>query len=355
MTIASKPRIPVMALLAGTGIALSVWLLRHALAPFFLAMVFAYLQVPLVERLSRRVKRERAVLLVVAFALVIQLGIVLLIIPPTVMQLSQMVKGIPAWRAGMEARWTPWFEAHPWMRDRIRQGLEGMDPVAFIRGTGMGVLAWVLEAMTFFLVPVMVYYLLLEGPDILAALDGLVPSRHQARVRFLAGTIHARLGGYIRGQIGVAVIMAILQGIGFRIVGVPYAWLLGLIAGLGNLIPHAPYVLALLPALTVSGLAGAGWGHLAGIAMTFTGIQMLEAFYFTPVWVGRGGHLHPLEVLLAILCFGFAFGFLGLIFAVPLMIILKVVLQTMISDYKAHPWFQGPVAGSASQPGGGVP
>jgi predicted PurR-regulated permease PerM len=343
-----KRRIPVFAFLAAAGVILSIWLVRQALAPFFLAIVFAYLQVPLVEYLSRRMKRDRAVLLVVSLALVLQLGIVLLVVPPTVAQLVQLVKGIPAWRAGMELRWSPWFDAHPWMREHLRQGLEGIDPAVVmhgILGTGMGVLAWVLEGMTLFLVPVLVYYLLLEGPGILGALDGLVPARHQVRVRLLVGTIHLRLGGYIRGQIGVGVVMAILQGIGFWLIGVPYAWLLGLIAGLSNVIPHAPYALALLPALVVSGLAGASTAHLAAVATVFTSIQMSEAFYFTPVWVGRGGDLHPLEVLLAMLCFGFAFGFIGLIFAVPLMIVTKVVLQTVISDYKTHPWFEGGSAG----------
>jgi predicted PurR-regulated permease PerM len=340
----SRFRIPVLAFVAAAGVVLSVWLLRHALAPFFLAMVLAYLQVPLVERLGRRMNRDRAVLIVVAVAMALQVGIVLLVVPPTAAQVSQLIKGIPAWQSGMEVRWRPWFEAHPWVRDRIRQGLEGVDPLLMVHGvlgTGMGMLAWVLEGMTFFLVPLMVYYLLLEGPEILAALESLVPARHRAQVRGLASTIHLRLGGYIRGQIGVSLVMALLQTIAFRMVGVPYAWLLGLIAGLANVIPHAPYVVALLPALVVSGIAGASWGHLAGIAAAFTGTQMLEAFYFTPVWVGRGGDLHPLEVLLAILCFGFAFGFIGLVFAVPLMIIIKAVLQTVIRYYKAHPWFEG--------------
>ena len=68
-------------------------------------------------------------------------------------------------------------------------------------------------------------------------------------------------------------------------------------------------------------------------------MQKLEALYFTPVWVGRASRLHPLEVLLGILCFGFAFGLIGLIFAVPLMIVVKVVLEHLIDDYKQHPWF----------------
>ena len=71
----------------------------------------------------------------------------------------------------------------------------------------------------------------------------------------------------------------------------------------------------------------------------FTAVQKPEALYFTPVWVGRASRLHPLEVLLGPPGFGFAFGLLGLIFAVPLAVVLKVVAEELLADYRAHPWF----------------
>jgi predicted PurR-regulated permease PerM len=73
----------------------------------------------------------------------------------------------------------------------------------------------------------------------------------------------------------------------------------------------------------------------------FTAVQKAETLYFTPVWVGRASGLHPLEVLLAILCFGYAFGVVGLVFAVPMMIVLKVATRLGLESYKAHPWFSG--------------
>ena len=210
-----------------------------------------------------------------------------------------------------------------------------------IWGAGADVLGWFLGAMTLLLVPIIVYYLLVEGPGLLDALDGLVPPRHRARVRTLVADIHTRLGGYIRGEIAVAGAMALLQGLGFQVMGVPYPWLLGCIAGVSNVVPYSPYLTALLPALVVAGLGDMGGGRLLAVALAFTAIQKTEALYFTPVWVGRASRLHPLEVLLAILCFGFAFGLVGLIFAVPLMIVVKVALETFIADYKRHPWFEG--------------
>jgi predicted PurR-regulated permease PerM len=203
----------------------------------------------------------------------------------------------------------------------------------------MDLLAGFLQAMSYLLVPLIVYYLLAEGPELLVIIDGLIPPRYRERTRQLMGAIHLRLGGYIRGQIAVVLAMAILQSIAFQMVGVPYAWLLGLIAGVSNVVPYSPYLTSLAPALLVAGLSGADWGRLLLIVLVFTGVQKAETLYFTPVWVGRASKLHPLEVLVAILCFGFTFGIVGLILAIPMMVVVKVVLEMLIVDYKRHPWF----------------
>jgi len=335
-------RVPVLASLAGLTLVVTFWLLRKALAPFFLAMVLAYLLAPAVERLSKHMKRGWAVALVGLGSLGL-LGFLLQILVPLLMdQVDRLIAAIPTWQDALETRWGPWFTTHPWVREKIQLGLEGLDPMALLRGAwgaGVDLLGWFLQAMTLLLVPVIVYYLLTEGPELLEAMDTLIPPRYRERTRGLVGNIHQRLGGYIRGQIGVAATMALLQSIAFQLVDVPYAWLLGLVAGASNVVPYSPYLTALLPALIVAGLGGATGGHLLVIALVFTVVQKLEALYFTPVWVGRASRLHPLEVLLGILCFGFAFGLVGLIFAVPLMIVVKVVLEILIDDYKQHPWF----------------
>jgi predicted PurR-regulated permease PerM len=338
----SPYRVPVLAALAGLALIVTFWVLRKALAPFFLAMVLAYLLAPAVERLSKRMKRPWAVALVSLGSLGL-LGLVLrLLVPRLLDQAGRLIASVPLWKSALETHWSPWLEAHPWVRDRFQQGLEGLDPMVLLRGAwgaSVDLLGWFLQAMTLLLVPVIVYYLLVEGPELLKAADALIPQRYRERTRSLVGNIHQRLGGYIRGQLGVATAMALLQSVAFQLVDVPYAWLLGLVAGVSNVVPYSPYLTALLPALVIAGLGGATGGHLLLMGAVFTGVQKLEALYFTPVWVGRASRLHPLEVLLGILCFGFAFGLIGLIFAVPLMIVVKVVLEHLIDDYKHHPWF----------------
>lgn len=342
MIAAGRFRVPLGFLLAGVAALVALWFLRTALAPFFLAMVLAYLLEPQVRRLSRRLGREwAAVLVLLGFILLLAL-LFWALLPPLVAQVERLAGSLPGLRDRAVARWLPWLQAHPGVELKIRQALDGLDAMDFVRGLGVagaGLLGWFLQLMALILVPLIVYYLLVEGPRVIQAMGTLVPARHLERIKALTEEVNARLGGYIRGQLAVALVMALLQGLAFQVLGVPYAWLLGLLAGVSNVVPYSPYVTALPPALLFVGLNGASGTHLLVVALVFTLVQKSETLYFTPVWVGRASGLHPLEVLLAILCFGFAFGVLGLIFAVPLMIVLKVLVRALVAAYKAHPWF----------------
>ena len=98
-------------------------------------------------------------------------------------------------------------------------------------------------------------------------------------------------------------------------------------------------LMGLAPALVLEMLQGASGPRLGAVALTFAAVQAVEGLYLTPVWVGRASKLHPLEVLLALVAFGHWFGLLGLLFAVPLMVTVKVVFRVLLEDYRQHPWF----------------
>ncbi|MBP1626235.1 MAG: hypothetical protein H6Q00_710 [Holophagaceae bacterium] len=327
------------------GLAAVVWLflVRQALTPFFLAMVLAYLLLPLTERLRRYLGRTGAAVTLLLGTCAL-LGIALIwLVPMLFRQIDHLVAAYPAWQRMTEARCLPWLEQHPVVEAKLRVILGHFDADRFLKGlqlAGAGLLALFLKLMTYLLVPVILYYLLLDGPSFIEGMHSLVPPRHRTAVRDFVTSIHTRLGGYIRGQLAVAVVMSFLQGLAFQIQGVPYAWLLGLIAGFSNLVPYSPYVTALPAALLLTATLGAGWGKLLAVLLAFVVVQKVEALYLTPVWVGRASRLHPLEVLLAVLTFGFAFGLVGLIFAVPLMIVLKVSFEHLLTHYRDHTWFK---------------
>jgi predicted PurR-regulated permease PerM len=341
---ATRPGVPWSILVPAAGALAVLWFLRTALVPFFIAIVLAYLLQPLTNRFARRLRRDWAALLATLIFLLV-LGLLLwILVPPFVAQVQRLVESLPAWRERAIERWSPWFAAHPAVQERLRRALESLDPMDLLRGVqiaGLGLMGWVLEGMTLILVPLIVYYLLVEGQNVGRWLDGLIPARYRDTVRAAATEIHQHLGGYIRGQLAVALVMSCLQGLAFQLLRVPYPWVLGLLAGLATAVPYSPYVTALPMAVLFSALEGAGGPHLLLEVLVFVLVEKTEAFYFTPVWVGRASGLHPLEVLLGLFCFGFAFGIVGLVFAVPLMIVLKALTRLLIAHYKSHPWYLG--------------
>ena len=335
-------RLPLRFLLAGVGLLLALWFLRHALAPFFIAMVAAYLLDPVIDRLEKRLGRPWSVALVLLMAAGAAVGLLWLFIPWFVGQAQRFAANLPAWQAGLAQRTTPWLEAHPWAAEKLKAALSSLEPADLLAGlkrTGGGLLGFFLSLLQLILVPLILTFLLMEGRSLLASAERLVPPRLQPRARRMARVIHARLGGYIRGQLSVALLMAFLQSLELMILRVPYATLLGLAAGAATFVPGSPYLLALPSALTLAYLDGSRGAGLLTVALVFIAVQQIENLYLTPVWVGRASRLHPLEVLLALVVFGTLFGLLGLIFAVPLMIVAKVAWEDLLKDYQASPWY----------------
>lgn len=337
------PVVPRGYLLAGLVLALCLWLLREALAPFFLSVVMAYLLLPFVDRLAVRFGREWATVLVLLGAIALLAGITWLMLPLLIDQAYRLVENFPALKQSLLNRLQPLLQMHPMITLKARALLEGISMEPLLSGlkyAGAGILGLFLRLMTLLLVPVILYYLLVDGPAFLGRMGRLVPPRYRRRVFLFVLAVHKRLGGYIRGQLAVATVMGLLQGVTFVLMGVPYGWLLGLVAGISNVVPYSPYITALPAALILAGSQGFGRSHILLIALMFALVQKAETLYFTPVWVGRASRLHPLAVLLSVLVFGFAFGLTGLIFAVPLMIVIKVASEYILVDYQKQAWFR---------------
>jgi len=239
----SKNTVPLQFAAVALGLLVSLWLLRQALMPFFVAMVLAYLLGPVVEWLSRRVRRPLAVAWVLLLSVGLTLALLAWFIPFLIDQGGRLVASLPRWRALLDQKLAPLAQAHPNWAAKVRQGFEGIDLTEALSGllkAGSGLLQFFLSALTLILVPLILYHLLEGGRSMLGFLEGLVPPRYLGRANTMAADIHQRLGGYIRGQLAVAVVMSLLQSLAFQFLGVPYAWILGPIAGFFNLIPIPP-------------------------------------------------------------------------------------------------------------------
>jgi predicted PurR-regulated permease PerM len=346
-----------------------IWVLDTTgflLAPFVLALVLAYIQAPLVARLQKRGVSRLVATVLLALPAIAIIGLVLFLgIPALSAQIAEFIRGTPTllqtattrleqWQMQLQTRDLPWLDEQAlldrlrsiqpeavmaWMQQRqaaIAQGIWNG-----LLGVGKGVGA-VLSLLSYvFLTPILTFYLLRDWPQIQARLRDLIPAPYRDRVVGFASEYDRLLARYLRGQVLAAAIVGVLTWLGFLIAGFPYALLLGAVAGIFNIIPYMGLVASLIPALIIALFSANPLVALIKIAVVFAVVQVLDSSVIGPRVVGEAVGLHPVWVLLALAIVGYFFGFVGLLIAVPLAVLVKLLLGYALNRYRASSLFRG--------------
>jgi predicted PurR-regulated permease PerM len=169
----------------------------------------------------------------------------------------------------------------------------------------------------------------------------MVPRDHIETASRLAQESSDVLGGFLRGQFLVMVILGIMYGIGLWAVGLDLGILIGIIAGLLTFVPYlgptSGVVLGVLAALMQYG----DWKHIAGVLAVFGVGQLIESYWLTPKLVGDRIGLHPVAVVFAVLAGGQLFGFLGMLLALPMAAVVNVLLRYAHQRYTQSHLYAG--------------
>lgn len=354
------------ALVIVTGGLLLLWVLRTTgflLAPFVLAFILAYVLDPVVDWLEARGLRRPWAVVSLGLPVVALLLVAAIVGMPAVgRELTQFVSGLPR---GLESI-TGWLEG---VRDRVLAlGLPGLDAATIPRprdfdaerivalmnerreeiarqiwqavlgvGRGLGFLLTLFGYLV--LTPVLTYYLLRDYDRLTRALAGLIPGDRRDRwVRF-AREYDDLLSRYLRGQLVVALSVGLLTFLGLWVVRYPQAALVGAVAAVFNLVPYLGLIVSLIPALIIAFASGSVLISLLKVAVVFAVVQALEGMVLSPRVVGESVGLHPVWVILALSVFGFFFGFVGLLIAVPLAVFLKLALARTLDSYRRSIYF----------------
>ena len=326
-----------------------IYFVRRVVTPFFIAFALAYLLDPLVDRLEDlKLKRTPAVvvLLVSFFVVVILAGIVL--IPLLKVQVETLAENLPDYLSAVKGLIQPFLEDLAGIdRERIGQALHdsmeklGRVPLELV-GTAGG---WVWGSITGFvntllfiinlvIIPVAMFYLLRDFDDIVARIGKLIPPRFYNKTTEVVKEIDDVLSQFVRGQLMVATLMAILYSIGLYMCGTPLSLLIGIMAGYANLVPYLGVVVGFLPAVMLTFLQTQDWLSLVGVVAVFGVVQAIEGFLITPRVVGDKVGLHPVIIMLAVLIGAELFGILGILLAVPVAAILNVLARRGVDLYR---------------------
>lgn len=333
--------------------ALLLWLLAPVLTPFIVAAVLAYALHPAVERLAaRRVPRLLAVLLVEVLFIVAVLAVLLLIVPIISKELPLLREQIPLLADTLNRSVAPWlaqFGIHvsldipgikafvlKYLDANLEDGLAAALSSARIGGSI--VLALIGNLV---LVPVVLFYLLDDWPQLVQRAHALIPPRLRERVTGFLDECDSVLGQYLRGQLLVMLILAAFYSVGLALFGFDLALPVGVFTGLAIFIPYLGFGLGLVLALLAGLLQFASWYGLVAVAVVFGIGQVVESLWLTPRLVGERIGMNPLMVIFALLAFGHLFGFVGVLIALPVSALIVVAARRLKSAYLDSPLYRG--------------
>jgi len=185
-------------------------------------------------------------------------------------------------------------------------------------------------------VPLVMFFLLKDGRELKKGIVRLVPNRYFEFSLDLLYKMDRQLGGFLRSQFLDAVIFGALSTGLLWALDVPYFLLIGVFAGLANLVPYVGPVAGVVPAVIVSVLQTGDVNKALAVIAGYIGLKLLDDALVQPLVVSRGVNLHPMVVLLSILIGGNLFGILGMLLAVPCAGFLRVVLSESVATFRKY-------------------
>jgi predicted PurR-regulated permease PerM len=191
------------------------------------------------------------------------------------------------------------------------------------------------------LIPVALFYLLLDWDKFTQKLFELVPPRTRPAVNSFTHEADAVLGQYLRGQLLVMLTMAIYYSTGLALFGLDLALPIGVFTGLAMFVPYVGFGIGAILALLAGLLQFASAKALIMVAVVYGSGQVVEGFFLTPRLVGERIGLHPLAVIFALLAFGQLFGFVGVLVALPASAVLLVAVRRVRAGYIGSKLYQG--------------
>lgn len=336
-----RRRLLIAALLLVLG-SLALWRVRGILLPFALAIVMAYLLSPLAKALTRRgVPRVLALALVYVVVVVAGAVAIGLLVPTVVLELTRMAEFLPGYLTWLQELALSYQEQYSevqiplTVRQAIDDAVQSIQNalLAYIGRAAQAILGVFGALFSFIVAPILSFYMLKDLEGLRAGLARFVPVKDREPVFRLLSEVDGVMVGFVRGQLIVAGIVGVLMAGALTFLGVKFAVVLGVIAGLTNIIPYFGPFLGSLPVLAVA--AAGSTGDLLRVLIAIIIIQQIESQLLAPRIISKHVRLHPLAVVFALMVGLELYGVLGMLLAVPIAGIIRVVLDHWLASRTA--------------------
>ena len=324
------------AFLIMTGI-LVLWFLfieRSILTPFILAAIFAYVFNPVVNFFSHRLKLPRTLSVLIIYLVIISIVVLSAItLSKRVMEESSELGSqvtVITQTAKHQVNSLP-----DWAKPTVDDALKTFDSTKTFSSSSFfsffpRAFSGIISLLIFFFAA---FYFLKEGGSMSNRALNFVPNDYKVEVEILLRRINSILGGYLRGQVFLVIFVAAVLFICLSLLGVKFALILAVFSGFAEIVPIIGPIVAATVAAIVAFLGGtANFGlspiQLAiSIVIVYTVVRQVQDYFVTPHVMGKITQLHPLIILFAVIAGGHTYGIIGLILAVPIAGVVKIIFE----------------------------
>jgi predicted PurR-regulated permease PerM len=305
-------------------------------------ILLAYLVLPMVRRLNERLPLWAALTIVYGGGAVILIAGIYLLVPVMIAQAQELIANLPAMRKVLD---TYLSSTHNPIVTHFPPALRGYAAkvpaqvalelqhfsASFTSRVVPALLSVVTVGALSVAIPVVSIYMLAESAMMKRFVARTIPPPRREVAMDILGDIDGVIGGFVRGQLIVAAVIGVLATVALLILHVPYAVLIGAWAGIADVIPYVGPFAGAIPAALVA-LFTNGWPNAVAVGVAFTIINQFEGHVLGPRIVGSTVKVTPLAVIFALLIGAHVFGFLGLLIAVPVAGIIRVLLVRLFPD-----------------------
>ncbi len=343
-------------LVMGIGL---IWVLRPVLSLLAASAGLAYILDPAADWLERRGLSRDAAIGTLFLSIFFGFGLVVLLflpgfareaneiqarVVPFFLHLDQTIEPILV-EVEKLTGYRPTVDLHDlqqqapiWIADqwpRVQEHVQRIGEGLLTQGIGI-----INAILNLTLLPVFLYYLLREWDALVAAVDNLVPETGRDRVRRVASEVDRRLSAFVRGQLTVSAIMAVMYSAGLLIVGVDLAVPVGVLSGALFVVPYLGTAVGIVLGLVLALMKFGVGPELVQVLVVFGGVQLVEGYLLTPRIVGDSVGLHPLVVMVALIVGGSLLGIWGMLLAIPITAVLSVFGTEWLEEYRASHVYQ---------------
>ncbi len=311
----------------------------EVLKPFVIASVISYLMNPVVKAFERKgIRRILGVLIVYMIFISIIMLVSLILVPKLIKEIGVLAQNIPQYSKQMQDILKKLQDGYmnsglpESFKDVLDENILMLQSmiIDMLHSIAEGIIEIFSQLFNIIIVPVITFYMLKDGEYFKNQFILVIPKSKRMRLIVLLRDIDNVFGKYIRGQIIIASFVGILTTIALVMIDVKFAFVLGIFAGIANIIPYFGPFIGIVPTILFALLDSITKALYAAIA--FILIQQLESGFLTPKIIGRSVGIHPIYVIMSLIAGGKLFGVIGLIIAVPVLAAIKMTLRHVLRD-----------------------